>query len=122
MRVKRGFAGRRKHKRLLKLAEGFRGRRKSSYKLAKRSVQKALKYQYRDRRVRKRDFRRLWIVRINAAARINGLSYGRLMFGLKNAKIDLDRKTLAAMAITDPSGFASVAEKAKAAIQSTSVI
>ena len=80
MRVKRGFAGRRKHKRLLKLAEGFRGRRKSSYKLAKRSVQKALKYQYRDRRVRKRDFRRLWIVRINAAARVNGTTYGRLMF------------------------------------------
>ena len=116
MRVKRGFAGRRKHKRLLKLAEGFRGRRKSAYKLAKRSVQKALKYQFRDRRARKRDFRRLWIVRINAAARANGLSYGRLMFGLKSANIDLDRKTLAAMAITDPNGFANIAEKAKAAI------
>ena len=116
MRVKRGFAGRRKHKRLLKLAEGFRGRRKSSYKLAKRSVQKALKYAYRDRRAKKREFRRLWILRINAAARQNGLSYGRFMFGLKQAGIELDRKSLAELAYTDLQAFNAIAERVRGAI------
>lgn len=116
MRVKRGFAGRRKHKRLLKLAEGRIGRRGSSFKLAKRSVQKGLKYSYRDRRVRRRDFRKLWITRINAAARLSGLSYSRFIRGLQNANIDLDRKILADLAANDPAAFAAVAERAKAAL------
>ena len=95
MRVKRGFASRRRHKRRLKLAEGFRGRRSDCFKLAKRSVEKALQHSYRDRRAKKRDFRGLWIIRINAAARINGVSYSKLMLGLSKANIGLDRKVLA---------------------------
>jgi large subunit ribosomal protein L20 len=116
MRVKRGYASRRRHKRRLKLAEGFRGRRSDCFKLAKRSVEKALQYAYRDRRAKKRDFRGLWIVRINAAARINGLSYSALIRGLSNAQVELDRKVLAELAFTDPASFAVVAEKAKAAL------
>ena len=116
MRVKRGFAGRRRHKRRLKLAEGFRGRRKDCFKLAKRAVEKALQFSYRDRRAKKRDFRGLWIVRINAAARINGLSYSRFIQGLSKANISLDRKVLAEIAYSDPASFAVVAEKAKAAL------
>ena len=116
MRVKRGAAGRRRHKRRLKLAEGFRGRRKNCFKLAKRSVEKALQYAYRDRRAKKRDFRGLWIIRINAAARINGLSYSRFIRGLKLANIDLDRKVLAELAATDPVSFAAVATQARAAL------
>jgi large subunit ribosomal protein L20 len=116
MRVKRGFAGRRRHKRRLKLAEGFRGRRKDCFKLAKRAVEKALQFSYRDRRAKKRDFRGLWIVRINAAARVNGLSYSRLIQGLAKANIALDRKVLAEVAYSDPATFAVVAEKAKAAL------
>jgi large subunit ribosomal protein L20 len=116
MRVKRGFAGRRRHKRRLKLAEGFRGRRKDCFKLAKRAVEKALQFSYRDRRAKKRDFRGLWIVRINAAARINGLSYSRFIQGLSKANIALDRKVLAEIAYSDPASFAVVAEKAKAAL------
>lgn len=116
MRVKRGFAGHRRHKRRLKLAEGFRGRRKSCFKLAKRAVEKALQFSYRDRRVKKRDFRGLWIVRINAAARINGLSYSKFIRGLKLAQIDLDRKVLAELAYADPAAFAVVAERARAAL------
>jgi len=116
MRVKRGFAGRRKHKRKLKLAEGFRGRRKNCYKLAKRAVEKALQFSYRDRRAKKRDFRGLWIVRINAAARMNGLSYSRLIAGLSEANIMIDRKILAELAYSDPASFAVIAERAKAAL------
>jgi large subunit ribosomal protein L20 len=100
----------------LKLAEGFRGRRKDCFKLAKRAVEKALQFSYRDRRAKKRDFRGLWIVRINAAARLNGLSYSRFIKGLSNANIELDRKVLAEMAYSDPASFAVVAERAKAAL------
>jgi len=116
MRVKRGTAGHRRHKRRLKLAEGYRGRRKDCFKLAKRAVEKALQFSYRDRRAKKRDFRGLWITRINAAARINGLSYSKLILGLSRANIELDRKVLAEIAFSDPASFAVVAEKAKAAL------
>jgi large subunit ribosomal protein L20 len=116
MRVKRGTASRSRHKRRLKLAEGFRGRRSDCFKLAKRSVEKALQYAYRDRRAKKRDFRGLWIVRINAAARINGVSYSKFMLGLSKANIALDRKVLAEIAFRDPASFAVIAEKAKAAL------
>lgn len=116
MRVKRGFASRRRHKRRLKLAEGFRGRRKDCFKLAKRAVEKALQFSYRDRRAKKRDFRGLWIVRINAAARLNGLSYSKLIQGLAKANIALDRKVLAEIAFSDPASFAVVADRAKAAL------
>jgi large subunit ribosomal protein L20 len=98
------------------LAEGFRGRRKSCFKLAKRAVEKALQFSYRDRRAKKRDFRGLWIVRINAAARLNGLSYSKFISGLSKANIDLDRKVLAEIAFHDPAAFAVIAEKAKAAL------
>ena len=116
MRVKRGFASRRRHKRRLKLAEGFRGRRSDCFKLAKRSVEKALQHSYRDRRAKKRDFRGLWIIRINAAARINGVSYSKLMLGLSKANIELDRKILAEIAFSDPASFTVLAERAKAAL------
>jgi len=116
MRVKRGTVRRRSRSRILKLAEGFRGRRKSNFKLAERSVQKALKYAYRDRRVKKRDFRGLWIIRINAAARINGMSYSLLIRGLKAANIELDRKSLASLAVNYPLAFKEVALKAQAAL------
>ena len=116
MRVKRGYSSRRRHKRCLKLAEGYRGRRSDCFKLAKRAVEKALQFSYRDRRAKKREFRALWIVRINAAARINGLSYSKFMRGLDLAKIDLDRKVLADMAFSDPASFSAVAERAKAAL------
>ena len=116
MRVKRGTAGRKRHKRRLTLAEGFRGRRNGCFKLAKRAVEKALQFSYRDRRAKKRDFRGLWIVRINAAARLNGISYSSLIRGLSLAQIELDRKVLAELAFSDPASFAVVAEKAKAAL------
>jgi large subunit ribosomal protein L20 len=116
MRVKRGVASRRRHKKLLKRAEGFRGRAKSSFKIAKTKVQKAMRYAYRDRKVKKRDFRTLWNLRINAAARSLGMTYSSLMFGLKKADIALDRKMLAEIAVRDPQAFAVVVEKAKAAL------
>jgi large subunit ribosomal protein L20 len=116
MRVKRGTASRRRHKRRLKLAEGFRGRRSDCFKLAKRAVEKALQFSYRDRRAKKRDFRGLWILRINAAARISGISYSKLVKGLSDANIQLDRKVLAEIAFTDPASFAVIAEKAKASL------
>ena len=116
MRVKRGFAGRRKHKRMLKLAEGRVGRRSKCFKLAKRSVQKGLKYAFRDRRVKKREFRSLWIIRINAAARMAGISYSRLIRGLNNAKIEVDRKILADLAVNDLAAFNVIANQAKAAL------
>ena len=116
MRVKRGFAGRRRHKKIMKQAKGFRGRRKNCFKLAKDAVERSLQYAYRDRRTRKRDFRRLWTVRINAAARLSGVSYSRFMHGLKRADINLDRKVLADIAVNDPRAFAALAEKAKEAL------
>ena|SRR5687768_5412215 len=115
MRVKKGFKARRRRNRVLKLAKGFRGRRKNCYKRANQAVERALDYASRDRMRRKRDFRSLWIVRINAAARISGLSYSRLIAGLAKAKIGLDRKILADLAVADPAAFAAVAQIAKAA-------
>ena len=115
MRVKKGFKARRRRNRILKLAKGYRGRRKNCYKRANQAVERALDYATRDRAARKRNFRRLWIVRINAAARTVGLSYSKLIAGLAKANIGLDRKVLSDMAIADPSGFAAVANIAKAA-------
>ena len=112
MRVKRGFKARRRRRKVLKLAKGFRGGRSKLYRTAADAVDKALMYAYRDRRARKRDFRRLWIVRINAAARLNNLNYSKFMHGLKIAGVDLDRKVLAELAISDPSGFSKIAELA----------
>jgi large subunit ribosomal protein L20 len=112
MRIKRGFKARRRRKKILKLAKGFRGGRSKLYRTAADAVDKALMYAYRDRRARKRDFRRLWIARINAAARMNDLSYSKFIHGLKLANIELDRKVLAELAISDPSGFAQVARMA----------
>jgi large subunit ribosomal protein L20 len=114
MRVKRGFKARRRRNRVLKLAKGYRGRRKNCYKRANQAVQRALDYASRDRARRKRDFRRLWIVRINAAARGSGLSYSKLIAGLAKAKVALDRKILADLAVSDPQCFAAVAGIAKA--------
>jgi len=112
MRVKRGFKARRRRKKILKLARGFRGGHSKLFRTAADTLDRSLMYAYRDRRQRKRDFRRLWIARINAAARIHKLSYSRLMHGLKMAKVDLDRKVLADLAISDPIGFGKVAELA----------
>ena len=112
MRVKRGFKARRRRKKVLKLAKGYRGGRSKLFRTATDAVDKALMYAYRDRKVRKRDFRRLWIARINAAARMNNLSYSRFMHGLKQANIELDRKVLADLAISDPTGFAQIAQLA----------
>ena len=116
MRVKRGTTSRQRHKRRLKLASGFRGRRSDCFKLAKRAVEKALQFSYRDRRAKKRDFRSLWIMRINAAARTHGISYSSFIRGLSRANIPLDRKVLAEIAFADPASFAVIAEKAKAAL------
>ena len=115
MRVKKGFKARRRRNRILKLAKGFRGRRKNCYKRANQAVERALDYATRDRAARKRNFRRLWIVRINAAARMVGLSYSKLIAGLTKNQFALDRKVLADMAVADPAGFAAVANIAKAA-------
>ncbi|MCP3166472.1 50S ribosomal protein L20 [Myxococcus qinghaiensis] len=115
MRVKKGVKARRRRNKILKLAKGFRGRRKNCFRRANQAVERALDYASRDRMQRKRNFRSLWIVRINAAARTVGLSYSKLIAGLAKAKISLDRKVLSDMAITDPSGFAAIANIAKAA-------
>ena len=112
MRVKRGFKARKRRKKVLKLARGYRGARSKLFRTAAGAVDKALMYAYRDRRVRKRDFRRLWITRINAAARMNSLSYSRFMHGIKLAGIELDRKVLADLAISDPSGFTHISNLA----------
>jgi large subunit ribosomal protein L20 len=114
MRVKTGVATRRRKKRLLKLSKGYWGRRKNLVRRARETVLRALAYAYRDRRQRKRDFRSLWIVRINAAVRPFGLSYSSLMGALKKAGVELDRKTLADMAVRDPEGFRAVVDTAKA--------
>ena len=115
-RVKRGFKARRRRKKLLGLCKGFRGTRKSNIKTAIHVVRRALRYAYRDRRVRKREFRKLWIVRINAASRMYGISYSRLINGLTKANVKIDRKVLADMAVHDKVAFAAVAERAKAAL------
>lgn len=112
MRVKRGFKARRRRKKVLKLAKGFRGGRSKLFRTATDAVDKALMYSYRDRKARKRDFRRLWITRINAAARMNNLSYNKFMHGLKLADVKIDRKVLAELAISDPTGFAQIANLA----------
>jgi len=108
MRVKRGYKARKRRKKVLKLAKGYRGGRSKLFRTATDAVDKALMYAYRDRRTRKRDFRRLWIARINAAARLNNLSYSKFIRGLKLANIELDRKVLAELAISDPSGFTQI--------------
>ncbi len=116
-RVKRGFKARRRRNKVLKLAKGYRGARSKLFRSATEAVDRALNYAYRDRRVKKRDFRALWIARINAAARDNGLSYSRLIYGLKQADVALDRKIMADLAVNDPAGFTVVAEAAKAQLQ-----
>ena len=115
-RVKRGVTARARHKKVLALAKGFRGRRGNVFRVAKQAVMKAGQYAYRDRRQRKRQFRQLWIVRINAGARENGLSYSKFMNGLKRASIEIDRKVLADLAVFDKAAFAQLVEKAKAAL------
>jgi len=106
-----------RHKKVIKAAKGYRGRRKSCFRVATQAVDKARQYAYRDRKVKKREFRRLWIARINAAARVNGLSYSRFMHGLSEAGIELDRKVLADIAVRDAEGFAKLAETVRAQIQ-----
>ena len=113
-RIKGGLNARKKHNRVLKLAKGYYGARSKQYRIAKQSVMRALNAQFAGRKQRKRDMRRLWIARINAAARINGLSYSRFMYGLKLAEIDINRKMLSEMAVNDAAGFATLAEIAKA--------
>jgi len=108
-RVKRGFKARQRRNKVLKLAKGYRGARSKLFRSATEAVDRALNYAFRDRRVKKRDFRALWIARINAASRINGLSYSKLIHGLKIANVQIDRKVLADLAITDPKGFAEIA-------------
>lgn len=112
-RIKGGMNAKRKHNKVLKLAKGYRGARSKQYRVAKQSVMRALASSYAGRKQRKRQYRRLWIARINAAARMNGISYSRFMHGLKSAGIVLNRKVLADMAINDASGFAKLAEVAK---------
>jgi len=113
MRIKRGVTGHARHKKVLKAAKGMQHNRTRSFRLAKQAVTRALQYAYRDRRNKKRDLRALWITRINAAARENGTTYGKLIAGLKAAKIELDRKTLAELAANEPSAFAAVIKAAK---------
>jgi large subunit ribosomal protein L20 len=119
-RVKRGNKRLQKRKKILKLSSGFWGTKSNAYRMAKQAVDKALGYAYRDRRQKKRQLRSLWIVRINAAARLHGLSYSRLIAGLKAAGSTLDRKVLADIAVTDPAGFGGLAEMAKTALGSQS--
>ncbi len=115
-RVKRGVQAHARHKKVIKQAKGYSGRRKNVYRVAVQAVTKAGQYAYRDRRQRKRQFRQLWIARINAGAREHGLSYSRMINGLKKANIEIDRKVLSDMAIADKGAFAAIAEKAKAAL------
>ena len=116
-RVKRGVVAKAKHKKILKKAKGYYGARSRVFRVAKQAVIKAAQYAYRDRRNRKREFRSLWIIRINAAARQHGLSYSRLMSGLVKANIDIDRKILSDLAVNDADGFAKLVEKAKACLE-----
>ncbi|MCS4505690.1 50S ribosomal protein L20 [wastewater metagenome] len=115
-RVKRGVTARRRHKKVLTKAKGYYGARRKTFKVANQAVTKAGQYAYRDRRQRKREFRSLWIQRINAAARAHGLSYSRLIDGLRKAEVEVDRKMLADIAVHDPAGFGQLAEKAKASL------
>jgi large subunit ribosomal protein L20 len=115
-RVKRGVTNHARHKKVLKAAEGYYGRRKSTIRIAKQAVEKAGQYAYRDRRVKKRNFRALWIQRINAAVRDHGLTYGRFIDGLSKAEVAVDRKVLSDLAITQPEAFAALVAKAKAAL------
>ncbi len=115
-RVKRGVGARKKRRKILEQAKGYWGLKSTNYRYAKEQVEHSLVYAYRDRKVRKRQFRRLWIIRINAAARDNGLSYNQLINGLHKAEIELDRKVLADLAVKDPAAFTKVAERAKAAL------
>ena len=116
-RVKRGTHGKKKHKAVLDRAKGFRGARSRRFKVAKEAVWHADRYAYRDRRARKGDFRKLWITRINAAARVEGMSYSRLMHGLRLAEVQVDRKNLADLAVRDPKAFGELVELAKGAIE-----
>jgi len=113
-RIKGGMNARKRHNRVLKLAKGYRGARSKQYRTAKQSVMRALAASYVGRKQRKRQFRRLWIARINAAARMNGLSYSRFMYGLKLANVEVNRKMLSELAVNDPEGFTELAEVAKA--------
>ena len=115
-RVKGALGARKRHNRTLKLAKGYRGARSKQYRVAKQSVMRALTSAYAGRKQRKRQFRQLWIARINAAARINGLSYSKLMHGLKVAGVDMNRKMLAELAVNDAAGFAAIADVAKKAL------
>lgn len=115
-RVKRGVTARAKHKKVISQAKGYRGRRKNVFRVANQAVNRAAQYEYRDRRQRKRQFRQLWIARINAAARQCGLTYSQFMNGLKRAEIEVDRKVLADIAVHDMDAFATIAEQAKAAL------
>ena len=115
-RVKGGLNAKKRHKRTLKLAKGYRGARSKQYRVAKQSVMRALTSSYAGRKQKKRQFRQLWIARINAAARMNGLSYSKFMYGLKLAGVELNRKVLADMAVNDAEGFATLAELAKSKV------
>ncbi|HLT03001.1 MAG TPA: 50S ribosomal protein L20 [Geminicoccaceae bacterium] len=115
-RVKRGVTAKARHKEVVAQAKGYRGRSKNCFRLALRRVEKGLQYAYRDRRNRKRDFRALWIQRINAAARQEGLTYGQMIHGLKTAGVEIDRKVLADLAVHDQAGFTSLAKRAQAAL------
>lgn len=115
-RVKRGVTARARHKKVLELAKGYYGHRSRVYRVAKQAVIKASQYAYRDRKQRKREFRALWVARINAAARLNGITYSRLIAGLKKACIEIDRKVLSDIAVRDASAFTKIADQAKAAL------
>ena len=115
-RIKGGMKARRRHNRVLKLAKGYRGARSKQYRVAKQAVMRALTSSFAGRKQRKREFRKLWITRINAAARMNGLSYSRFMYGLKMADVEINRKMLAELAVNDAEGFAALAELAKSKI------
>ncbi|ACM93089.1 ribosomal protein L20 [Nautilia profundicola AmH] len=116
MRVKTGTVRRKRHKKILKMAKGFYSGRRKHFRKAKEQVERSLVYAFRDRKQKKRDFRKLWIIRINAACRLNDISYSRFINGLKKANIDLDRKILADLAMNEPEVFAQIVEKAKAAL------
>src|SRR5918911_1734866 len=118
-RVKRSVHARKKRRKVLEQAKGYWGLKKSSYRYAKEQVEHSLAYAYRDRKARKRSFRRLWIMRINAAARANGMSYNQFIAGCKAANVELDRKVLAELAVSDPRAFGAIAERAKSALEST---
>ncbi|PWL43211.1 50S ribosomal protein L20 [Christensenella sp. MSJ-20] len=115
-RVKRGVSAIKKRRKILKLAKGYFGQKSTNYRVAREAVMKSLSYSYKGRRLRKRDFRRLWITRINAAARLNGLSYSRMMDGLKKAGVEINRKMLAELAVNDAAAFSNLAELAKSKI------